>query len=511
MPDAVVRPPAATRRAGERPLTGEEYLESLRDGREVWIYGERVRDITTHPAFRTTARTIAHLYDALHDPRHRAVLTTPTDTPHGTFTHPFFRAPGTVADLRAARDAIAAWQRTTYGWMGRTPDYKASFLATLGADPGFYGPFADNALTWYRRAQDRVLFLGHALAGPPTGRHVSAEQSAAVSVRVVDETDAGIVVSGAKAAATGAALTHHVFIGHGGPPLTDPAQATTFIAPMDTPGLTLICRASYEYRATRAGSPFDYPLAGRFDENDAIVVFDRALIPWSNVLVHRDLERANSFIHHSGFMPRFVFHGATRLAVKLDFLCGLLLSAVRTTGSDAHRGVQIAVGEALAWRHTVHALVTAMIEAAEPWKSGHLNPHLNSATAHRVLAPTAYRRVRHLIEDQLAGALITLNSHAGDFATPELRPYLDTYLRGAHGIDAEQRVKLMKLVWDSVGSEFAGRHELYERLWAAAPDVTRIETYRQALDSGLHDELCDLVASCMSDYDTTGWTAHHLR
>lgn len=283
-----------------RPFTGQEYLESLRDGREVWIYGERVEDVTVHPAFRNSARTIARLYDALHDPAHRAVLTTPTDTPDGTFTHPFFRAPATVADLRAAREAVTAWQRMTYGWMGRTPDYKASFLATLGADPDLYGPFADNALAWYRHAQDRMPFLGHALTGPPTGRHESAERAAEVCVRVEDETDAGIVVSGAKGVATGSALCHHVFIGHGGPPLTDPAQATTFIAAMDTPGLRFICRASYERQAALAGSPFDYPLSSRFDENDAVAVFDRALIPWSDVRTTPEPSSASSWAALTG-------------------------------------------------------------------------------------------------------------------------------------------------------------------------------------------------------------------
>src|SRR5690349_23947190 len=96
--------------APTRPMTGAEYLESVRDGREIWIYGERVKDVTTHPAFRNTVRMIARLYDALHDPAQKAVLTTETDTGSGGFTHPFFKAPRTREDLVASRDAIAAWQ-----------------------------------------------------------------------------------------------------------------------------------------------------------------------------------------------------------------------------------------------------------------------------------------------------------------------------------------------------------------------------------------------------------------
>ena len=131
-----------------RPFTGQEYLESIRDGREIWIYGERVKDVTTHPAFRNTVRMIARLYDALHDPAKQPVLTMETDTGSGGFTHRFYRASRSVEEMVAARDAIAAWARESYGWIGRSPDYKAAFLATLGANSAFYEPYEENAKRW---------------------------------------------------------------------------------------------------------------------------------------------------------------------------------------------------------------------------------------------------------------------------------------------------------------------------------------------------------------------------
>src|SRR5665213_3438138 len=145
-----------------KPFTSQEFLESLRDGREIWIYGERVKDVTTHPAFRNTVRMIARLYDALHNPEKSSVLTTATDTGNGGVTHKFFKAPRSVEDMVESRDAIAEWARIGYGWMGRAPDYKAAFLATLGANAEFYAPFQDNARRWYKRAQERVLYLNHA-------------------------------------------------------------------------------------------------------------------------------------------------------------------------------------------------------------------------------------------------------------------------------------------------------------------------------------------------------------
>ena len=129
----------------KRPFTGAEYLQSLRDGREVYIYGERVEDVTTHPAFRNAAASVAKLYDALHDPTSKEVLTGSTDTGSGGYTHKFFKVARSREDVIGQRDAIAAWARITYGWLGRSPDYKAAFLNTLGANADFYGPFADNA------------------------------------------------------------------------------------------------------------------------------------------------------------------------------------------------------------------------------------------------------------------------------------------------------------------------------------------------------------------------------
>jgi len=227
------------------PMTGQEYLESLRDGREIWIYGERVKDVTTHPAFRNTARMIARLYDALHDPALQDVLTTETDTGSGGRTHRYFRAPKSWEEQLAARDAIAAWARLTYGWLGRSPDYKAAFLGTLGANSEFYQPFEANARAWYKKAQEQVLFLNHAIIHPPVDRDRGIHERAEVTVHVEKETDAGIYVSGAKVVATGSALTHATFVAHHGQiPVQDPRYACIFMVPMNRLGVRLFSRTS---------------------------------------------------------------------------------------------------------------------------------------------------------------------------------------------------------------------------------------------------------------------------
>jgi 4-hydroxyphenylacetate 3-monooxygenase len=494
-----------------QPLTGAEFLESLRGPREVWIYGERVKDVTTHPAFRNPARMLARLYDALHDPAKQALLTCPTDTGSGGFTHRFFRAPATVEDLVASRDAIAEWARLTYGWMGRSPDYKAAFLATLGANADFYAPYQDNARRWYRLAQERVLFLNHAIVQPPVDRNRPTDSVADVYVHVEKETDAGLVLSGAKVVATGSALTHANFIAH---PATTPVKtkefAAVFIAPMDTPGVKLICRPSYAMTAEVMGSPFDYPLSSRMDENDAILVLDRALVPWENVLVYEDLQKSATFFYQSGFFPRAMLHGCTRLAVKLDFIVGLLLKAADAVGSADSRNVQASIGEVISWRHLFWGLSEAMARAPVAWSGTTVLPNPDSAKAYRLFATVAYPRVKEIAESILGSAMIYLNSHAVDFKTPELRGYLDRYLRGSDGSDAEARTKLIKLLWDAMGTEFGGRHELYERNYAGAPETIRFLAWQQAEQSGQTRAFKAFAEQCLAEYGLDGWTAPDL-
>jgi 4-hydroxyphenylacetate 3-monooxygenase len=492
-------------------MTGQEYLDSLNDGREVYIYGERVKDVTAHPAFRNSARMLARLYDALHDPKHRQILTRETDTGSGGYTHRFFRAPSSAEEQVQDRDAIAEWARITYGWMGRSPDYKAAFLATLGANADFYEPFADNARYWYKECQEKNYFVNHAIVNPPVDRDKPLEEVRDVYMRVVKETDGGLVMSGAKVVATGSALTHYNFIANNGAlPIKTKDYAVVVMVPMNAPGVKMICRASYAATAEAMGTPFDYPLSSRLDENDAVFIFDDVFIPWENVFCYGDIDKANNFFPRSGFLPRFMFHGCTRLAVKLDFIAGLLLKAVEATGAKDFRGVQANVGEVLAWRNLFWAITDAMARTPTPWTPGYVLPNLDYGLAYRVFMTVGYPKVKEIIENVLASALIYLPSSSLDFKSPEIRPYLDKYVRGSGGYSAEERVKLMKLMWDAIGSEFGSRHELYERNYAGNHESIRFETLLVAQATGLVDQLTAFADQCMSEYNLDGWTSPDL-
>ncbi len=397
----------------ERLLDGPTYLETLRDGRAVFIHGERVPDVTVHPAFRNACRSVARLYDALHDPKQGDTLTA-VDA-FGQRTHKFFKPSYSAQELLEAREAITVWARLSYGFMGRTPDYKAAFMASMAASPEFYGPFESSAKAWYRKYSSQCLFLNHVLVNPPIDRNRPVHEVEDAFVHVVKERDDGMVVSGAKMLATGSALTHATFVAQNSAVTLDKDKAKdfaiVFFAPMDSPGAKLICRPSYEMNAH---SPFDHPLSSRFDENDAVMIFDNVFVPWENVLVYRDTERANGFYVESRFVNRFTLQAGARLTVKLEMMAGLFAKAIATNGTDSFRGVQAALGEILAWRHMMQAMTTAMCLDPEPAPGGTVVPKAEYASTYKAFASECWPAVRLIFEKQLAGSLLVAPSSAED-------------------------------------------------------------------------------------------------
>jgi 4-hydroxyphenylacetate 3-monooxygenase len=229
-------------------------------------------------------------------------------------------------------------------------------------------------------------------------------------------------------------------------------------------------------------------------------------IPWEDVMTYRDPERILSFYPRSGFMPGFLFQGCTRFAVKLDFICGLLARALHISGQDDAKGVQAMLGEVVAWRNLFWSLSDAMANNPDRWKEGHVLPQLTAALAYRVFAPECYPRIKDIVERTATSSLIYLPSSVKDFHNPETRGLLDQYVRGSHGVAAMERVKVMKLLWDAIGSEFGGRHELYERNYAGGWEDVRLQSLTNAQKGPDMRSMQDLVETCLGDYDENGWT-----
>ncbi|MEV1130229.1 4-hydroxyphenylacetate 3-hydroxylase C-terminal domain-containing protein [Agromyces sp. NPDC049794] len=211
-----------------------------------------------------------------------------------------------------------------------------------------------------------------------------------------------------------------------------------------------------------------------------------------------------------GWMQRAAFQASTRLEVKLDFISGLVSKALEITGAGGFRGVQAQLGEILAFRNLVSGLRDGMIERAEVGPGGILIPDGRYALTYAATAPGMYFRMRQIVETIIASGLIYLNSNAIDFQVPGIRSDLDRYLRGSNGKTALDRSKIMKALWDSIGSEFAARHELYELNYWGQPEKTYVDILNVAGVDGQLDDAKALVDDILSDYDLEGFTAPDL-
>lgn len=306
--------------------------------------------------------------------------------------------------------------------------------------------------------------------------------------------------------ATGSALTHATFVAQNSAVELEKGKAEdyalVFIAPTDTPGMKLISRRSFE---ATAESPWDNPLSSRFDENDAMVIFDDAFIPWENVLVYRDIDKATGFYAASGFMNRYTLQAGTRLAVKFDFICGVIAQALEANGTGQFRGVQAQLGELMGWGSLMWALTSALALDPEEGPGGMAIPRLDYAVLVRLFGAMAWPKVEEVVGTVLGGSPLVIPSSFRDLTSDELRPLIDRYYRGSTG-SAHDRIKLFKLLWDAVGSEFGSRHTLYERNYGGSPELVRLNVLQFARGRGRLDDMKDLVQACLDEYDLEGWT-----
>ena len=291
----------------------------------------------------------------------------------------------------------------TYGFMGRTPDYKASFMATLGANPEFYAPYEENARRWYDVCLEGAVpesradqsAGGSQPAGPRSGGCVSARRAGNGCRRHRERGEDARDRIGADARDVRRAEQRRAVQAGRAEDF-----ALVFIAPMDTPGTRLLCRASYEQQAH---SPFDHPLSSRFDENDAVLIFDEALIPWENFLVYRDVERANAFYPASGFFNRFNLQAGTRLAVKLDFMTGLLARGSRPTGPTVSRRAGRAGRSGRVADDDLGDDDRARVGSAAR-SGGSMIPKIEYAAAMRIFGTSAWPAIKDIMENVLGGA-----------------------------------------------------------------------------------------------------------
>jgi len=461
--------------------SGSDYLAAIAaDGRKVYIDGGCVDDVTTHPAFRGAARSIARLYDLAADPAQRELLTYPSPKT-GEPVNRCYMIPRTPADLTARRKALWRLAEESFGYMGRTPEHVAAFFAGFAGAPSVWARteprFYENVVRFYERMRDEGLYVAYTIVPPQIDRSKPAHKQAdpTLYAGVVAENSAGITIKGAQMLGTGAALADFIHLSciH---PLApgDENYAISVAVPCNAPGVRIHSRRSYAAAAT---STFDYPLASRFDETDSLVVYDGVFVPWEHVFIYKDiaLTRASFFETAAHLLGNN--QAQIRFAVKLKFLTGLARRLAETTGSIALPPVQSALGDIAAIAATVEGLVLAQEAHATTDADGVARPGAQELYAEMSLQPQFHSRMLEALRDLAGGGVIQLPSSVADFDEPTIAADIERYVQSP-GVPAAERVKLMKLIWDAIGSEFAGRHAQYEMFYAGAPFVTKGHVYR---------------------------------
>jgi 4-hydroxyphenylacetate 3-monooxygenase len=458
--------------------TGEQHIASLRDGRTVLIDGEKVDDTTRHPAFRRTVQSVGRLYDFAIAPQNRDLMT--FATPSGDRANRIWELPRSLPELVERRHALEAWSGLHAGFMGRAPDHVASCIAGMymGRDVfEAYDPARAKALAdYYEYARDNDLYLTYVIINPQADRSKPASQQkdAFLTAGVVDQDAQGITVRGAKMLATGGVVANEVFVTCIQPLQPgDEAYALSFAIPMNSKGLSLMSRKSYEQASP---SIFDNPLGSRFDENDAVLHFDDVKVPWERVFVFKNVEMCQKQFHATGAHVYQNYQAMIRLSVKVRFLLGIARRTAEINGVIGFPQVRETLGQLAAEAGMIDALVAAM-EAKGAMRAGYFMPDRHTLYSAQTLTQQLYPKIINTLRDLAGGGLIMLPSSVRDFANPDIASLIDRTQQSPVA-SATERVKFFKLAWDAVGSEFASRHQQYEMFYAGATFVTKGHSFR---------------------------------
>lgn len=452
--------------------TGAEYLEQLREGgAEVWMRGDRVTDPTTHPGLANGAQAVASLYDLQCHPDHKASM---------TFSSPLsgdpiglsFIVPRSIEDLVTRREMMLKWARTTGGMMGRSPDFMNVTFATWNGTAEYFAgngrsDFADNLRRYYEYVSENDLVLTHSLINLQRSRDVSGmfnlEESTAL--HVVRETDAGVIVRGARVLATLGPLADEIAVYS--PRLAQHRDnhspfAFNFALPCSAPGLRFLCRDSFDYGRTG----FDHPLGSRFEEMDCVVFFDDVLVPWERMFLYGDVELLNNTLGATHTSSHTSHQGAAKNLAKCELVLGVALLVTETLGSAHLPHSDERIGELIMYAELMRACMRAAEADAEIDEWGVMYPASLPAETTRNLFMTAYPRMVEILQLLGSSSLMILPTEA-DFDSP-LKSHIEHYL-ATDNAPARDRVRLFHLAWDIACSSFGGRQVLYERFFASDP------------------------------------------
>jgi len=447
---------------------GEQVLERLKERPPaIWYQGHAVPDVTTHPAFKGGVHTLAALYDLQWKKVDISLYPSPTS---GRLVSRSFMMPRTHAELHSISLAMQVWADHTHGMMGRVPDYINRAMTGYAAGAPFLAEadprFGDNAIRYYEYLRENDLCLTHTLISPQANRAAGLAKQASpfLAARVKEETDAGVIIRGCRMLAT-LPMSDEIMVF----PSTllrsseeDAPYAFGFSIPTDTGGLKFICRESVDY----GRSHYDHPLGSRFEEMDAVVVFDDVFVPWEAVFLYRDIDRCNQAYARTGAVAHMSHQVVVKNIAKTELLLGLASLLVSSIGVESFQHIQEKLSEIWVNLETLRAFLRSAEADATLDEWGVMRPAWNPLDAARNLYPRLYPRMIEIIQQIGASGLVAMPTEQ-DIKGPLLED-IKQYYQAARA-EAFDRIPLFRLAWDTSLSAFASRQVLYERFFFGDP------------------------------------------
>ncbi|MGO3122588.1 MAG: 4-hydroxyphenylacetate 3-hydroxylase family protein [Advenella sp.] len=459
--------------------TGEEYLKSLRDGRRVYIGGELVTDVTKHPAFRNAAGTYAKLFDYKR--------TTPgmSFEENGQRYSFYYMQPRNIEDLKFRSNGHKLLADFSYGLLGRSPDHVSSFVTGMTLKPDIFDlsdhGFRQNIEAYYRYLRDNDLYVTYAVHPPAGAKNWSSDAKEHLfdspSLQVIASDESGVTIHGMKMLATGGAFVDEVWIGN----LSALApgrekEAITCALPVATPGISLWSRKSME---AMAESAFDNPLSSRFDESDMMLFCDQVKVPWNRIFTLGHIELSRSiYVDTAGHC--FGNHQSNvRFWSKLQFILGLANKICQSGGVRNIPAVQDTLGRLAAYEASLAAMIAGQILAFEEIGEGLVLPNRRYMYATLNWCQENYVSLCTAVRELMGGSVFQMPANVSVIHDESLNAIFEEFWSTDHET-ALDRMKLYKLAWDMLGSEFASRHLQYENFYAGPSFVVRAYSLRQA-------------------------------
>ena len=471
---------------------GADYINALRDGREVWHAGRRIDDVTTHAGFTGTITTLAELYDKQNSVEYREIMTLDHEGERISYS---YLAPKNAEQLALKRRNIEFWAQQTFGQMGRYPDFCAQLV--VGLNDWTYAiekhgkQWADNASNYYLYCRRNDLCLTHALTDQyyDRSKRVSEQADPDLILHIVGETKEGPVVRGLRTLATLAPISDEVLVYPNRPRDPDEADyATAFAIPMNTRGLKIVCRDLYAEHA----DPERHPLTARFDEVDAALIFDDVVVPWERIFVYKNpqLLAGINYIHTWAQYSTML-----RLITKLEGFLGVAQLLTQYGGRNKSAGSQILLSSMMQDIEILRSCIQVAESKGYLSGGGTWAPRLSAA--YRVHSIEASDRAERTMEGLLTSTLM-LSGGASDLSNDGIGPLVERYFRGG-APSTKEHLRLMAIAADMVMSPFGKRSQLYERLQSGEVDRMRRRLYGQYQDCAPAERMLKFVKDMDND------------